>query len=171
MPSKFFTGLNVKESSQLMEENPAHFRKLFNYYKRTLKKRAGTFEKHNRVEVQGYKRIQESLFEAKQGYSPEALSHMSQTLSSSHTSYQAQREIDRKIVEKLNRDYGKNFIKMEELELFGRAMDLLAQTHMAQLRGSDDRARTVGAMLETARNTGMSFAEMMAEFYTEAMTE
>ena len=104
--SKTYEGMTVRQAAWKIQEDEASAKRLFKRYVDTARKRAKTFEKKGLTSSFGYRRLRDSLNEAKGGFSAESLSHISFTLASAHTSYQRQREITKKTVETLNVEFG-----------------------------------------------------------------
>ena len=163
---KIFQGLSVLQASWMIDEDEESAKRLFKRYVRTAKSRAETFEKHGLTSSYGYRRLRATLDEAKAGFSKEALSHVSFTLASEHTSYKKQREITRKTVETLNVEFGewddngrltKPFITEEQMAEFGELMDLL--NSVQTIYSSEQKARMSSEYIQTVAKKGLDWEE------------
>lgn len=166
--SKTYEGLTVRQAGWKIEEDEASARRLFKRYVDTARKRAKTFEKKGLTSSWGYRRLRESLEEARYGFSAESLSHISFTLASEHTSYQKQKEIIKKTVETLNVEFGtydesgtliKPFITMERYGQFVEMMELLKTVLVYD--PSELIAKHSAAFVETVASKGLDFDEEM----------
>lgn len=132
--SKTYEGMTVRQAAWKIEEDEASAKRLFKRYIDTAKKRAKTFEQKGMTSSYGYRRLQETLNEASYGFSAEALSHVSFTLSNYHTSYQREREAIKKAVDKMNVQWAeydketgkmiKPFITVAQFQEFAELMEL-----------------------------------------------
>ena len=164
--SKTYEGLTVRQAAWRIEEDEGSAKRLFKRYVDTARKRASTFERKGMTSSYGYQRLRASLDEAKHGFSAEALSHISFTLASSHTSFQRQREINKKTVDTLNREFGEwddngklitPFITMSQMEEFGRMMDLLKSVQT--IYSSEQLARMSSEYINTVAKKGLNWEE------------
>ena len=142
--SKTYQGMTVRQAAFSIEENEQSAKRLFKRYLDTAKKRAKTFEKKGLTSRKGYQRLIESINEAREGFSAEALSHLSFTLASGYTSYQRQKEITKKAIDTMNAQWGKweknkygisvlvePFITASQYEDFVDLLDLLNDLQIA----------------------------------------
>ena len=164
--SKTYEGLSVRQASWKIQEDEAAAKRLFKRYVDTARKRASTFEKKGLTSSYGYRRLRDSLNEAKGGFSAEALSHISFTLASEHTSYQRQREITKKTVETLNVEFGewddkgrltKPFITEAQMAEFGELIDLL--NSVQTIYSSEQKARMSSEYIQTVAKKGLDWEE------------
>lgn len=141
---KQYEAMTILEAARMMEENPSGAQRFYTRGLRAMEKRAKTFIRHNKERKKGAQRLAESITLAKHyGISPEILSNMSYTLASKRTSYAESLRIDKQIVRSLQAEFGKNFIKLEELEEFGDAMDAFRDSHISLMYGSDTVAQDI----------------------------
>lgn len=163
---KIYEGLSVLQVKWMMEEDEDSAKRLFKRYLKTAKSRAETFEKYGLTSSYGYRRLRATLNEAKAGFSPEALSHVSFTLASEHTSYQKQREITKKTVETLNVEFGewddsgrliKPFITESQMAEFGELMELL--NSVQTIYSSEQKARMSADYIQTVAKKGLDWEE------------
>ena len=142
--SKTYEGLTVRQAAWKIEEDEASAKRLFKRYVDVARKRAKTFERKGLTSRKGYKRLIESINEAREGFSAESLSHLSFTLASGHTSYQKQKEITKKAIDTMNAQWGKweknkygepvlvePFITEKQYEDFIDLLDLLNELQIA----------------------------------------
>lgn len=162
--SKTYEAMTVRQAAWKIEEDEASAKRLFKRYVDTAKKRASTFERKGMTSSYGYQRLHASLEEAKHGFSAESLSHISFTLASAHTSYQRQREINKKTVETLNVEFGewnddgklvKPFITLDQLDEFGQLMDLLKSVQT--IYSSEQQARMSSEYIQTIAEKGLDW--------------
>ena len=141
------TPLFVRESTELRSSDRARFEKQFASYKIEIARRMKTFERHGATGTAAYEKLQSALYEARQSRSAKAkeysLSHMSFTLTSSRSSYAKNLEVDRKIVQRLNEQYGKGFITLKDLPTFGRMMQELRDSSWDSILSSDELAEII----------------------------
>ena len=151
-----------KEASEFQELNPKGFKKSFDSYKKTLRSRIKTFERHGRGESSSAKRLKEALYDAVHARSKKdkssAFSRMSFVLTSARGSYTKSREIDRKIVQSLNEEFSKRdpetgeiiekFIDIKDLDEFGKAMDEAKNASWSDLYGSEQIAKGTRSILQ-----------------------
>ena len=141
---KQYEAMTVLEAAKMMEENPSGAKKYFDRAVRAMQKRAKTFIKHNAERKQGFKFLSEAITTAKHyGISPETISLISYTLVSKRSSYSESLKLDKQVVRSLNEEFGKGFIKLDELEEFGEAMDAFHDSHKSKMYGSDTVAQDI----------------------------
>lgn len=151
-----------QEARDYQSINPKGFKKSFDTYKKTLRNRIKTFEKHGKGESASAKRLREALYDATHARSNNdkamAFSRMSFALTSARGSYSRSREIDRKIVASLNEELSqrdpetgeiiKPFIKLSELEDFGEMMEDAKNMSWADLYGSSQIAKGIRQVID-----------------------
>lgn len=106
--SKTYERMGLVEATAFAKQDEAAAKRLYKRYYDTARKRAKTFEKKGATSTYGYRLLKASLEDAKRvGFSSATLSDLSFTLASAHTSWQRQRDINKKAIETLNAHYGK----------------------------------------------------------------
>lgn len=167
MAFKAFFG---SEARQLQKDKPAEFEKKYASYKKALKSRLKTFEKHGRGESSSAQKLQAAFFDAEQAYTTSertlALSRMSLVLTSARGSYSKSLKIDKKIVASLNEHFGedgKPFIKVSELDEFGRIMDGIKDMSLDKIYGSSQVIQIVRDIMDKKKVTNKNWRELLTE--------
>lgn len=175
MAFKAFFG---SESRQLKKDKPKEFESKYASYKKAVKSRLKTFEKHGKGKSASAKKLKEALYDAEQAYTNYerslAFSRMSLVLTSARGSYSKSLKIDRKIVAKLNEDYGthdektgeliKPFITLKELEDFGEMMEEAKDSSKTVLYGSSQVARTVRGIMQETGGKSIDWRSLLEEY-------
>jgi len=164
MAQKIWERFTPAEAKQLEMQDSELFSKYYDRYRERLYDRARTFMKHERTGSHGYKMIVEALkLESETGKNAYNLSKMSQILNSKWGSYSNQRRIDKQIAKSLNEHFGKDFVKVSDLDAFGEMMEMLRDSPEYTAYGSDQIAQDVSNVIQQSKKTGRSWKELAAE--------
>ena len=165
-----FKALFGSEARQLQKDKPKEFEKKYSSYKKALKSRLKTFDKHGRGESATAQKLKESLYDAEQAYTTYertlALSRMSLILTSARGSYSRSLKIDKKIVASLNEHFGeegKPFIKVSELDEFGSIMDGIKDMSLNKIYGSSQIIQIVRDIMDKKNGTNKNWRELLIE--------
>ena len=165
-----------KEAREYQQINPKGFEKSFNSYKRSLQRRIKTFEKHGRGSSSSADRLREALYDIQNAYTTSektsAFSKASLVLTSSRSSYTRSLAVDRKIIASLNEQFGtydektgkaKPFIKLSELDEFGRMMDAAKEMSLDKIYGSSQIVQVIRDVMNETKSTGTSWRTLLNE--------
>ena len=168
---KAYFGQEAREYQQI---NPKGFQKSFESYKRSLKSRIKTFEKHGRGSSSSAEKLREALYDVENAYTTaektSAFSKASFVLTSARGSYSRSRAVDKKIVQSLNEQFGtydektgkiKPFIKLSELDEFGRMMEAAKEMSLDKIYGSSQIVQVIREVMDETKGTGESWRTLL----------
>ena len=158
------------EARQLQKNNPAEFEKKYTSYKKAVKSRLKTFEKHGRGESASAKKLREALYDVENSYTlyerTLAFSRMSLVLTSARGSYSKSLKIDKQIVASLNEHFGEEgrpFIKVSELDEFGSIMDGIKDMSLDKIYGSAQVIQIVRDIMDKTKDTKKNWRELLPD--------
>ena len=165
-----------KEAREYQQINPKGFSQSFESYKQALKSRIKTFEKHGRGSSASAEKLREALYDIENAYTTaektSAFSRASFVLTSARGSYSRSREVDKKIVQSLNEQFGTYdektgktipFIKLSELDEFGKMMDAAKEMSLDKIYGSAQIVQIVREIMNESKGTGESWRTLLNE--------
>lgn len=165
-----------KEAREYQQINPKGFDKSYSSYQRSLQNRIKTFEKHGRGSSSSAEKLREALYDIQNAYTTaertSAFSKASLVLTSARGSYMRSLKVDRQIVASLNEQFGtydektgkiKPFIKLSELDEFGRMTDAAKEMSLDKIYGSSQIVQVVRDIMNETKATGASWRTLLNE--------